>query len=60
MFWMSLKNLYICVAYKLNGKKIDYFPSALQDQIKAKPIYKRMNGWLKNTKRRKEVERSSY
>ena len=46
----EFKDLYICVAYKLNGKKIDYFPSALQDQIKAKPIYKRMNGWLKNTK----------
>ena len=46
----EVKDLYICVAYKLNGKKIDYFPSALQDQIKAKPIYKRMNGWLKNTR----------
>ena len=46
----DLEKLYICVAYKLNGKKIDYFPSALQDQIRAKPIYKRFNGWLKNTK----------
>ena len=46
----EFKNLYICVAYRLNGKKIDYFPSALHDQIKAKPIYKRFDGWLKNTK----------
>ena len=46
----DLEKLYICVAYKLNGKRIDYFPSALQDQIRAKPIYKRFNGWLKNTK----------
>ena len=45
----ELKDIYVCVAYRLNGKKIDYFPSALQDQIKAKPIYKRFNGWLKNT-----------
>ena len=44
------KDLYVCVAYKLNGKKIDYFPSALQDQIKVKPIYKRLDGWLENTK----------
>ena len=43
------KDIYICVAYKLNGKKIDYFPSSLQDQIKVKPVYKRFNGWLKNT-----------
>ena len=46
----QFKDLYVCVAYKLNGKKIDYFPSALQDQIKVKPIYKRMNGWSKNTR----------
>jgi len=46
----QFKDLYVCVAYKLNGKKIDYLPSALQDQIKVKPIYKRFNGWLKNTK----------
>ncbi len=46
----EIKDLYICVGYKLNGKKIDYFPSALQDQVKVKPIYKKMNGWLTNTK----------
>ena len=46
----EFKNLYICIAYRLNGKKIDYFPSALHDQIKVKPIYKRFDGWLKNTK----------
>ena len=45
----ELKNLYICVAYKLYGKKIDYFPSSLQDQTKVKPIYKKFNGWLTNT-----------
>ena len=46
----KFKELYVCVAYKLNGKKINYFPSALQDQLKAKPIYKKFNGWLSNTK----------
>jgi len=46
----ELKDLYICVAYKLNGKKIDYFPSSLQDQIKVKPVYKKFKGWLSNTK----------
>ena len=45
----GFKNLYICVAYKLNGKKIDYFPSSLKDQIKVKPIYKRFNGWSERT-----------
>ena len=46
----QFKDLYICVAYELNGKKIDYFPSGLHDQNKIKPIYKRFDGWLKNTK----------
>ena len=46
----EFKNLYICVAYRLNGKKIDYFPSSLHDQIRVQPIYKRLDGWLKNTK----------
>ena len=45
----EIKDLYICVAYKLNGKRIDYFPSSLNDQIRAKPIYKRFDGWLENT-----------
>ena len=46
----EFKDLYVCVSYKLNGKKIDYLPSAHQDQIKVKPIYKRLDGWLENTK----------
>jgi len=45
----EIKNIYICIAYKLNGKRIDYFPSSLQDQIKVKPIYKKFSGWLTNT-----------
>ena len=50
----QFKNLYICVGYKLNGKKIEYFPSALQEQIKLKPIYKKLDGWSQNTQGIKE------
>ena len=46
----EFKNLYVCIAYKLNGKKIDYLPNSLQDQIKVKPIYKKFDGWLKSTR----------
>tara|TARA_B110000438_G_scaffold300850_1_gene354228 strand:+ start:383 stop:1672 length:1290 start_codon:yes stop_codon:yes gene_type:complete len=45
----ELKDIYVCVAYKLNGKKIDYFPSSLQDQTEVKPVYKKFKGWLTNT-----------
>ena len=46
----ELENIYVCVAYKLKGKKIDYFPSSLHDQIQVKPIYKKFSGWRQNTK----------
>jgi len=45
----ELEDIYICVAYNLNGKKINYLPSSLENQKKVKPIYKRFDGWLKNT-----------
>jgi len=45
----EFKELNICIGYELYGKKIDYFPSGLHDQVKVKPIYKKMDGWLKNT-----------
>jgi len=46
----QFKYLYVCVGYKINGKKIDYLPSSLKNQFKVKPIYKKLNGWLKSTK----------
>ena len=45
----GIKDIYVCIGYKVNGKKIDYLPCALQDQNKIKPVYKRFNGWLENT-----------
>jgi adenylosuccinate synthase len=45
----DFRDIYICIAYKLNGKKIDYFPSSLHDQSKVIPVYKKFNGWLTNT-----------
>lgn len=35
----------ICIAYKFNGKKIDYFPASLEDLEKCEPIYEEMEGW---------------
>tara|TARA_Y100000590_G_scaffold39897_1_gene42590 strand:- start:2138 stop:3427 length:1290 start_codon:yes stop_codon:yes gene_type:complete len=45
----GFKNLYICVGYRLNRKKINYFPSSLRDQIKVRPIYKHFHGWSQST-----------
>ena len=36
----ELDEIKMCVEYDLNGKKIDYLPAAVEDQLKIKPIYK--------------------
>ena len=33
----------------LNGKKIDYFPAAVEDQLNVKPVYKTFKGWKSKT-----------
>ena len=30
----------MCIGYELKGKKIDYLPAAVEDQLEVKPIYK--------------------
>ena len=46
----ELNEIKICTHYELNGKKIDYLPSAAEDQLKVKPIYEVFDGWKSSTK----------
>ena len=46
----------MCVQYDFNGKKIDYLPASVEDQLKIKPIYKTFKGWKKSTKGIKNME----
>ena len=41
----ELDEIKMCVQYDLDGKKIDYLPAAVEDQLKIKPIYKTFPGW---------------
>ena len=45
----ELDEIKMCVEYELSGKKINYLPSASQDQSKIKPIYKTFPGWKSST-----------
>ena len=45
----SFKEIKICIGYKLNNKKIDYFPLSESDQRVIKPIYETHEGWLEST-----------
>ena len=46
----ELDEIKMCVAYEIDGKKMDYLPAAVEDQLKVKPIYKKFEGWKSETK----------
>lgn len=46
----GFKEIKICVAYDLDGKKIDYIPASQAEQARLKPIYETMDGWEGTTK----------
>ena len=45
----ELDEIKICVAYHLDGKKIDYLPASADDQLKVRPVYKTFKGWKTST-----------
>lgn len=40
----------ICVGYELDGQRLDYFPTATEDQARVTPVYETMEGWKDTTK----------
>ena len=52
----ELDEIKMCIKYELNGKKIDYLPAAVHDQLKIRPIYKTFPGWKKSTNGIKNIE----
>ena len=53
----ELEEIKMCGAYELDGKKVDYLPAAVDDQLKVKPIYKSFKGWKSSTKGIKNFEK---
>ena len=45
----TYEKIKVCVGYKLDGKEIDYIPSAT-DLYRVEPVYKVMDGWKTSTK----------
>ena len=41
----GFKKINICIAYELDGKRIDYFPSSAEQQSRIKPIFEEFDGW---------------
>lgn len=46
----GLKEIKICVGYKLDGKEIDHLPSSMSMQQRVEPIYETFEGWDRSTK----------
>ncbi|MDX5401609.1 MAG: adenylosuccinate synthase [Rhodobacterales bacterium] len=45
----GFETLKICVGYELDGERIDYLPTAANQQARCKPIYEEMPGWSEST-----------
>tara|TARA_B100002019_G_scaffold286794_1_gene297799 strand:- start:122 stop:1414 length:1293 start_codon:yes stop_codon:yes gene_type:complete len=52
----ELDEIKMCIEYELNGKKIDYLPASVEDQLKIKPIFKSFKGWKKSTNGVKNID----
>ena len=45
----GFEKLKICVAYELDGKRLDYLPTAAEEQARCTPIYEEVDGWSEST-----------
>jgi adenylosuccinate synthase len=46
----GLEEIKVCVAYELDGKRIERFPFTMGAQAKLKPIWETFEGWQESTK----------
>ena len=52
----ELDEIQVCVAYELEGREIDYFPSNADDFERCKPIFKTLPGWKCSTANCRKLE----
>lgn len=45
----GLKELKICVGYDLDGERLDYLPTASEQQARVVPVYETLEGWDQST-----------
>ena len=45
----GFETLKICTGYELDGKPLDYLPTAADQQARCKPIYEEIAGWSEST-----------
>ena len=45
----QLSTIRVCTAYQLNGRRIDYMPTDIDDIAELKPVYRNFPGWQRDT-----------
>lgn len=45
----GLREVKICIGYRLNGQVIDHLPANMTDQAAVEPVYEVMEGWSQST-----------
>ena len=46
----GFETIRICVAYELDGKRIDHFPANIREVSRCKPVYEEVPGWRTSTR----------
>ena len=52
----ELEEIKMCISYELKGKKIDYLPASIDEQLDIVPVYKTFKGWKTKTSGIKKFE----
>ena len=52
----EMDEIQVCVAYELDGERIEYFPSSSDDFARCKPIFETMKGWQCSTEECRKLE----
>ena len=45
----GFEKLHVCVAYELDGERLDYLPAGKEAQARVKPVYEVLDGWSGST-----------
>jgi len=45
----GMDELKVCIAYDLDGTRLDYFPASTEDQARVTPVYETLEGWSDST-----------
>lgn len=51
----GLQEIKICVAYEIDGERVEEFPSHADDMRRATPIYETVEGWTEDTSQLTEI-----